>query len=311
MQTDTFQTPVAMIVFNRPRTTRIVFDAIAKIRPSKLLVIADGPRTNKAGEEELCAQVRGIVQAVDWPCELLTNFSDSNLGCQERVISGLDWVFSLVEEAIILEDDCLPDISFFPFCEELLARFRGDPRVAAISGTNLVEKYLKTEYSYYFSELGGNWGWASWRSEWQRFDRHIKNWPQIKRSGSLREVFGEPKAVAYWSRVFDGMYEKTGPSAWDYQWLYSHLMNNSLTAMPHVNLVTNIGFGPGATHTGQLDSRLVVPSKTMTFPLVHPESMIPLRSMDRFIQGLFSVPLKQRVAGKIKRLAGELFRKSR
>lgn len=307
MQTDTFQTPVVLIVFNRPRQTRAVFDAIAKIHPSKLLVIADGPRANKAGEEALCSQVREIAQSVDWPCDVLTNFAEKNLGCQERIIGGLNWAFSLVEEAIILEDDCLPDLSFFPFCQELLAKYRGDPRVAAISGTSFVERYLKTEYSYFFSMLGGNWGWATWRSEWQRYDRHLTHWPELRQAGTLSELFDQSKAVAYWTRVFDDMHRNPAGSAWDYQWLYTHLVNNALTIVPSVNLVANIGFGPDATHTSEADSRFSLPSKTMKFPLRHPPSLIPMRSMDRRVQDLFTAPLSQRAARKFHRLTGGLF----
>ena len=182
MPTDTFHTPVALVVFNRPQTTRKVFDAISKARPAKLLIVADGPRANMPGEDDLCASVPTIVQAVSWPCEVSTNYAADNLGCQERMVSGLDWVFSLVEEAIILEDDCLPNASFFPFCEQLLARYRGDSRVAAISGTNLLENYANTADSYYFSRLGGIWGWATWRSEWKRYDRYLKCWPENRRN---------------------------------------------------------------------------------------------------------------------------------
>ena len=119
-------TPVAFLIFNRPDTTQLVFNEIAKARPPKLLVVADGARTNKSGEAELCARTREIINQVDWECEVLTNYSDSNLGCRARVSSGLDWIFKQVPEAIILEDDCLPDPSFFRFCEEMLARYRNE-----------------------------------------------------------------------------------------------------------------------------------------------------------------------------------------
>ncbi len=200
MQTETFETPVVLFVFNRPHTTRRVFEAIAQVRPARLLLVADGPRQDKAGEAEACQQVREIVSHVDWPCDVSTNFAESNLGCQERVISGLDWVFSLVEEAIILEDDCLPDLSFFPFCQELLERYRGDSRIAYITGTNLVEKYLNTDESYFFSQIGGIWGWATWRSEWQRYDRHLEDWPELRKRKCSQKIFDQPKAVTYWTR---------------------------------------------------------------------------------------------------------------
>src|ERR1700758_2791422 len=202
MQTGTLQSPVALFVFNRPDTTRRVFEAISKIRPAKLLLIADGPRQDREGESEVCQRVREIITSVSWPCEVLTNFAERNLGCRERMISGLNWVFSLVEEAILLEDDCLPDPSFFPFCQELLERYRGDTRVAYVCGCNLVERYVKTADSYYFSRIGGIWGWATWRSEWQRYDRDLSDWPDLKSQQKLAEILDEPKAVEFWTRIF-------------------------------------------------------------------------------------------------------------
>src|SRR5262249_20238987 len=128
------ETPVALLVFNRPETTRRVFEAVAAARPSHLLLIADRPRKDRACEAERCDEVRKIITAVDWACDVQTNFSDQNLGCRRRVISGLDWVFSLFEEAIILEDDCLPNPSFFSFCSELLTRYRNSEEIGMISG---------------------------------------------------------------------------------------------------------------------------------------------------------------------------------
>jgi len=308
MQTKKFETPVALFVFNRPDPTRRVFETIAKVRPAKLLLIADGPRDNRQGEAEACQQVRQIVSSVDWPCEVFQNFSERNLGCQERVISGLDWVFSLFEEAIILEDDCLPDASFFPFCQELLDRYRGDSRVAYISGANLVEKHLKTDASYFFSQMGGIWGWATWRQEWQRYDRYLSDWPRNRNGGMLSETFDKPQTVAYWTRLFDAMHENRGPDTWDYQWLYTCLKNNSLAAVSSANLVANIGFGPDATHTAKADSRLTPPAKAVEFPLRHPSNFIPLRSMDRWVQDLRTAPLFRRVSGKLRRVTKGLLR---
>lgn len=308
MEDKAFKTPVALFVFNRPDTTRRVFEVIANVRPARLLLVADGSRSGKAGEAETCQQVRGIVARVDWPCEVSTNFAESNLGCKDRMISGLNWVFSLVEEAIILEDDCLPDTSFFPFCQELLERYRGDDRIAYISGCNLVGKYLNTSYSYFFSQLGGIWGWATWRSEWQRYDRHLVDWPKLRSDGSLSEVFEQPKTVAYWTRIFDAMHENRGPNTWDYQWLFTCLKNNSLIAVSSVNLVANIGYGLDATHATEAVPRWISPATPMAFPLKHPRSFIPLRSVDRrLLQILTSRPILDRISRRLRHVAGRLF----
>jgi hypothetical protein len=302
MRIGTLQTPVALFVFNRPGTTSRVFEAISRAQPAKLLLIADGPRENREGEAEVCRQVREIVTSVNWPCEVVKNFSERNLGCRERMVSGLNWVFSQAEEAMILEDDCLPDSSFFPFCQELLERYRGDSRIAYISGDNLVGRHLKPADSYYFSQIGGIWGWATWRSEWRRYDRHLADWPELREQRMLDEIFHDPKIVEFWTQIFNAMHENRGPDTWDYQWLYTGLRNNSLTIVPSVNLVTNIGFGEGATHTIQADSRFIIPAIAMEFPLKHPASFVPLRSVDRSrVRDMFPPSRAQRILKRIQR----------
>jgi hypothetical protein len=297
-----FSVPIVFIIFNRPEPTQIVFDVIAQIRPTHLLVIADGPRASRTEDKELCQRVRSIADQVTWDCEVSVNFAEENLGCQKRIISGLDWAFSLVAEAIILEDDCLPDLSFFPFCEQMLERYRDDPRVGMISGTNFVQKKLKTEYSYFFSQTIHIWGWATWRSSWQRYDRHLSRWPEIKRARLLSEVFDDPRVAAYWTERFDEMYSGTGPNTWDYQWVYTNLVNHSLSIVPRVNLVTNIGFGPDATHTVASGDGLKVETEQIDFPLLHPPSLLPLRSMDRIDQKLNVHTLLQKFAYKARRV---------
>jgi hypothetical protein len=307
MQTETLQTPVAFFVFNRPHTTSQVFDAISSARPIRLLLIADGPRQDREGEAETCRQVREIVARVDWPCEVFQNFSEINLGCRERMISGLDWVFSLVDEAIILEDDCLPDPSFFPFCQELLQKYRGDSRVAYIAGGNLVGRYGKPADSYFFSRIGGIWGWATWKSEWKRYDRHLSDWPELRKQRMLEEIFDEPKAVEYWTGIFDAMHENRGPDTWDYQWVYTYFKNNGLTIVPSLNLVANIGFGKEATHTIEEDERFMLPAVSMAFPLRHPTSLVPLRSLDRRrVQDMFPPSILRRIRKKVKKVASRL-----
>lgn len=294
-------TPVVFMVFNRPKTTQLVFDAIAQVQPRQLLVIADGPRPDREGEAEACRQARKIASKVDWPCEIFENISDINLGCQERIVSGLNWAFSIVEEAIILEDDCLPDPSFFPYCQELLDRYRGDSRVSYICGANLVQKYQKCEDSYFFSRIGGIWGWATWREEWRRYDRDLSDWPELRRKKMLSELFESHKAVEHWTRIFDLMYERRGPDTWDYQWLYTTLKNNSLTIVPSANLIANIGFGADATHTTIEDPRFMVAASRVTFPLKHPASMIPLRSLDRHrVNDMLPPTLLHRILNKLR-----------
>ena len=239
------KTPVILIVFNRPELTGKVFSRVAAARPERLLIVADGPRAGRVGERERCAEVRAIVSAVDWPCRVETNFADANLGCRRRVISGLDWAFEQVEEAIILEDDILPDASFFPFCETMLERYRDDDRVAMVSGFNIgadtVESTLKPVESYYFSALTHIWGWATWRRAWRHYDEHMTAWPEVRRVGGIDTVFSERSARRYWTPILDGMYRGTGPNTWDYQWMFANIAGGRLSVTPAVNLVENIG----------------------------------------------------------------------
>ena len=211
-------TPVALIIFNRPDLTEIVFEAIRQAKPQKLLVVADGPRSPE--EAEKCDRTRAIIDRVDWDCQVLTNFSDTNLGSKYRISSGLDWVFSQVEEAIILEDDCLPSPSFFYFCQELLEKYRDDDRIMHIGGTNIQFGQSRTPYSYYFSKYAQIWGWASWRRAWQNYDVEIANWKEFKSSEIIKSVHTNPYEQRYWFDILERVYKKSLNTCWDYQWNY-------------------------------------------------------------------------------------------
>jgi len=266
------QTPVAFLIFNRPETTRRVFREIARARPRRLLVVADGPRESRPEEAARCEEARAVVREVDWDCELLTNFSDENLGCRRRVSTGLDWVFENCEEAVILEDDCLPDPSFFPFCEELLEKYRGDERVMAVCGDNYLFERRRAPHSYFFQRLPGGWGWATWRRAWRRYDAAMKRWPSLRDSTWLEDLLGDARAARYWRGVFDRMFA-AGEDAdtWDYQWVFSVWAQGGVVATAGVNLVSNIGWGAGATHTTLTESVLAnIPTAEIEFPLRHP-----------------------------------------
>ena len=299
------ETAVALIVFNRPALTRVVFERVAQVRPRRLLLVADGPRPDRSEDHALCEEVRDIVTGVNWPCEVQTNFAPANLGCRARVISGLNWVFQQVEEAIILEDDILPDPSFFPFCVEMLQRFRHDPRIAMITGFNHSADLQRPPYSYFFSELTHVWGWASWREAWKHYDEALTSWPEVRRCGLLREVFPERGAVRYWTQIFDTMHSGTGPNTWDYQWMYTNLARHALSITPQRNLVQNIGFGAGGTHETSSAGAPRVSVGALPFPLQHPPTMIASRSLDALDQRLsgWHVPgLPKRIVRKAKRV---------
>jgi hypothetical protein len=238
------ETAVAFIIFNRPEPTKAVFRKIREAQPKKLLVIADGPRPGRPEDVEKCALTREVIRDVDWDCEVLTNFSEINMGMGKREATGMDWIFSQVEEAIILEDDCLPTSSFFGFCENLLAAYRHDERVMLISGGNYQNGNSRTDYSYYFSKYPLTWGWASWRRAWNYYDYQMKSWPEFKRSGLLNFVCEDTDEQRYWTGIFDLMHRDPQEiNTWDYQWVFACFAQSGLCITPNTNMIANIGFG--------------------------------------------------------------------
>lgn len=275
-------TPVAFIIFNRPDKTARVFAEIAKAKPPKLLVVSDGPRQNRAQEVERVATTRAIIDQVNWPCEVLTNYSDINLGCRKRVSSGIDWVFEMVEEAIILEDDCLPAPSFFRFCQEMLERYRHDTRIGIISGSNFQFDRKYNQDSYYFTKYTHIWGWASWRDRWQNsYDVDMADWPRIRDEGQLPDLVRDVNETEYWRVIFDRVFNGH-IDTWDYQWTYTNLREGRLNIMPSVNLISNIGFGADATHTTSISNLENLPVQKMHFPLTHPIAILRNTRADHY-----------------------------
>ncbi|MCC5464088.1 glycosyltransferase family 2 protein [Pelosinus baikalensis] len=268
----TLTTPVGLIVFNRPSTTQKVFEAIRKAKPAKLFIASDGPRPGRTDDLENCNAVKKIVKNVDWDCQVYTRFSDSNAGCGHGPANGISWIFSQVEEAIILEDDCLPGKDFFAFCQENLARYRNDQRVMLVSGTNYLGEWKASSQSYHFSKYGGIWGWASWRRAWEHFDFKISLWGQQEIRDRLKDTMGE-KNFKLRARIYQQTYQGDNVDWWDYQWGFARLIQSGLAIVPSKNLISNLGCGTqGATHlqSGTAAQKFGnQPTFEMKFPLKH------------------------------------------
>jgi hypothetical protein len=274
--------PIAFIVFNRPDKTQKVFSEIAKAKPPKLLVICDGARKDRAGDLERVDLVRQIVSQVDWPCEVLTNFSDVNLGCKKRVSSGLDWVFKQVSEAIVLEDDCLPSQTFFRFCQEMLRRYQNDQRIGIISGANFRSDLRFSQDSYFFSKYVHIWGWASWSDRWQNtYDVNMTLWPRLRDENLIRD-FIDKAEVKYWTDIFNLVCEGK-IDTWDYQWFFANLIKGRVNITPAKNLISNIGFDAEATHTTRTSPFANLPTLSLEFPLSHPADVKSNLNADRFM----------------------------
>lgn len=274
------RTPVIFIIFNRPDTTKIVFDEIRRVRPPKLLVIADGARTGRYKEQELVDQTRSILEAIDWDCELFTEYSDVNLGCRNRLSTGLTWAFQHVSEAIILEDDCVPDPSFFEFCQELLSYYQSDQRISMISGANLLLGNSPSEDSYYFSNNSHIWGWATWADRWlQDYDPQMVLWPMIRDGNYVADWANSKTEQMSLIKVFEKTY-KGEIDTWDHQWNFANRLNGRISIIPSKNLISNIGFREDATHTKKTHKLANMMRAQMAFPLKHPKYIFASRKTD-------------------------------
>ncbi len=264
--------PVVFIVFNRPDTTEIVFQAIRAARPRRLLVVADGPRADVPGEAALCRRTRDVIRGVDWDCQVLTDFPKQNLGLRRRFQTAFDWVFAQVEEAIILEHDCVPHPSFFLYCAELLERYRHDERIVWIGGTNPMREW-PGEGSYLFNRINWVWGWATWRRAWRGYDVTIPSFPLFERSSLARSISPHRRIRRGFRAVMDLAWQGKWPN-WDIQATFQIWSRNGIAIHPRVNLVSNIGFDEQATNTVWTNDPLANLPRQPLGSMVHPREVV-------------------------------------
>ncbi len=267
------ETPVLFCVFNRPTTTKLVFEAIRSVKPKYLFIEADGPRKDRESDHKNCAEVRNLISNIDWDCEVKTLFREENLGCQRAVTGGINWFFEHVSEGIILEDDCLPTTNFFYYCQEVLQRYRDDTRVVHVNGNNYNSPYVhESPYSYHFTYIPQVWGWATWRRAWSKFEETMAMLPQFdhplffKHAGLTATDY--KKIRTRWYKVYNGTMLD---NVWDYQWHFINLLEGSLVVSPVKNQVSNLGFSGEATHSPLVNPlKAQLPVFEMEVPLHHP-----------------------------------------
>ncbi len=285
-------TPVLFLIFNRPDTTQQVFNEIRKTRPNKLFIAADGPRKNNSNDVLLCQHTRDIVNLIDWDCEVHTLFRNENLGCKLAVSSAIDWFFSHVDEGIILEDDCLPDQSFFLFCQELLERFRNDERIMMITGTNYLFNQFSPEESYFFSKYYIIWGWATWKRAWELYDISMANWPKFQKTAQLEWIYSDPRLINWYTTMFQMAYDEK-IDTWDIQWWYSCIFQNGLCIVPKHNLISNLGLYGHFSKSGEgYEEYIQMPIISIDAThLTHPSNVIENGVFDKItIHRLFYKP---------------------
>jgi hypothetical protein len=238
--------PVLLLIFNRLETVKKVLNEISIYKPEVLFIASDGARSNRPDETLIVDEVRKyVLDQINWKCEVKTLFRDKNLGCGIAVSTAITWFFNSVEKGIILEDDCLPLPGFFEFCQEMLHYYDDNEKIYEVAGSNLQGGKIRGSGSYYFSNYGGIWGWATWARAWNKYTLEMKSYKEFKQSRRIESIFADVLQQQYWINTFDNVYNL---DTWDYQWLYTVWANNGICIVPNSNLIKNIGFTSGGTH---------------------------------------------------------------
>jgi hypothetical protein len=275
------KSPILFLIFNRPKETQLLFNAIREVKPQKLYVAADGPRNN--GKDELvCEETKNILNQIDWECELITLFREENLGCGKAVSNAVTWFFDNEEEGIILEDDCLPSLDFFRFCDEQLNRYRNDERVGHVCGCNFQDGIKRGDGDYYYSKLIHVWGWASWRRVWEKYDFNMIGLEEAKENDVLSSLTDDQVNKKSIYEAFSST--KQGEiDTWDYQHFFSNLVNTRFSIIPNYNMISNIGFNADGTHTLDTNSPMSkVAFDNLPGEIVQPKYMYQNRTADKY-----------------------------
>ncbi|GAB3961644.1 hemolytic protein HlpA [Spirosoma harenae] len=282
-----YSAPVLFIIFNKIEETKKVFQAIREYRPEKLFIASDGPRHDIPEEKKKCELIRAwVLQQIDWPCTVKTLFRQENVGCGKGPSLAIDWFFEHVSEGIILEDDCLPNKSFFDFCNALLVKYRDNHSISAISGNNFqTTQPMFLEEDYYFSVFPSSWGWATWKRAWTGFDFKLDSWDSVNQRELLQFLFPDKKFALWWQKKFNYLYREQPQDMWDFQFHYHSMKHKRLAIIPKANLVSNIGHGENGTHFQNPDNSIAnLPTYNLELPLRHPDRIIRNYNADVEVQ---------------------------
>lgn len=272
-----YDIPILLVFFNRYETFSKVFESIQRIKPTRLFLYQDGPRDER--DVIGIQKCRDVIKQIDWECDIQTFFQKENIGCDPSGFIAQNWFFANVEYGIVLEDDCVPNNSFFLYCKEVLLKYKDDDRIALVSGFNLLDKFSDQHNpgSYFFTSHGGIWGWASW-SRFYKLCDPTYSWLQdkeaikkIKKNFSSRIEADQFIKLAKERKKEDKPYFETIVYA-------AARYHGMLETVPCVNLISNIGFGPSGTHSN-LNFKKIPPKTRSLFnkqtyeiesPIVHP-----------------------------------------
>ncbi len=300
--------PVLLVVFNRPFTTQKVFEKIREAGIKKLYISADAPRKENKEDELNCEMVKNIIMKVDWGCNVKYRFSKTNQGCGWGVYNAIDWAFKYEDRLIILEDDCIPALPFFSYCDELLEKYFNDTRIWIISGNQYNEEAVTSPHSYFFSRYGQSQGWATWKRCWKEMDMSLSKYPVFLQQGLLKSAYIDEKEASFFKRKFDRIYndDSLKSNIWDFQFNFVIRTNGGLSIVPRKNLVSNIGYiGTHSNTKCHFHDRPVDES----FKIIsHPDFILPDLDYDRYHFKYFVNISKKGVFRNIKSLIKKLLK---
>ncbi|MDB5115744.1 MAG: hypothetical protein JWQ79_1236 [Mucilaginibacter sp.] len=275
------KSPILFLIFNRPEETLLVFNEIKKVKPSVLYIAADGPRAHKAEDILLCEKTINIIKNIDWDCEVKTLLRQENIGCKRAVSSAITWFFRNEPEGIVLEDDCLPSQDFFVFCDEMLAYYRYNDKIAHICGSNFQDGIKRNEYSYYYSGFTYVWGWAGWRRVWEQYDVNLSLLEKGLKRDFLSVLTNSKIYKLFLEYIFKNV--KNGKiNTWDYQYLFLNIFNAKFSIVPNNNMISNIGFSKNATHSVSGSDNANIPFTALPYPVIHPQDMVVNKQADEY-----------------------------
>ena len=289
--------PILITAWRRVEKLENLLHAIKENKPKKIYFSCDGPRKNNLNDEKLIKNVKeSFNKLINWDCEIHKKYNKENLGCRVAMITAINWFFENESEGIILEDDCIPRKEFFPYCAELLQKYRNNHKVWTISGSNFQRGIKRGDGSYYLSKYFHCWGWATWRDRWSKIDSFMSTWPKAKETNSIKSIFPDPLEFKYWNKIFDKFFVRKIPDTWDIEWTYTCFINQGYTIIPNYNLVKNIGFDQEATHTKYSIQNLPGIDKELILPINHPNFLIQDVLADRFtFYNFYRMNFKKRI----------------
>jgi len=297
------KSPIVLFVYKRPKHTKKLIHILNKISTNKIYIIADGYKNSLDKPDVI--KTRNLINKIKTK-KIVKIFFNRNVGLRKNAELGLNKVFKFEKKAIILEDDTLPDLSFFNYCDVLLKKYQKNKKISMICGSNFKEVITKKyKNDYFFSKYPFFWGWATWYDRWNTFDNKMSKWKQYKSSTKFKKKFSKKKEFKHWNERFNFHYNFPHKGTWDFPFMMKHFFYNKISIVPKINLIKNIGYDDPTSINPKKTSNLMTSS--LKFPLKHPNNFISNEydffcSTRLFSKSKLSVRIKNKIKSIIKKM---------